>query len=705
MKNREGLLIVSLLSIFIFVQIALLIGIRKGPEISSFLSTNLSNAADTYISTDNLTTDTTTYDRTVTDTTTTDTTIYDRTTIDTTKTVTDTTTTDTTTDTATKDAIEYTTDTTTDITRTTDTISVDDTSVTNVIEKTDELIDNTETYVLPDIEKTTEVATTETTIATDPLTTDRTTEPITYDDSPETGTDAISTTEEKETLPETISAEITFPTTTTESLNRDAIINETKTTPVPITFPGTTTETQKPLLLEITFVDRIISPLTQSSRICVNSNRQVDNVLYRLEGPIAKAYTTTKVNELLYCSYIAVDNLPDGLYTLTAIAKKDLEIAKVIAKTEIKRLETTNTEPKTLSLTDRKCIELNIEDKIICQDTIMDSYSERIVCREFDTVNCKNYLKENYLEEIISIQEQYENIKNSEIEATRENLDVDGLENTIRQDDKNGSEQITMPIEEKNTNVRIIQTEEGIILTENTLVQTSPISIAVDSDNDGIPDDIEKRIGTDPFNADSDNDGHKDIEEILNGYDPLGAAKKEIELSPIDKAIINSQTLQHPKTSGMEDENFEVEKINNKTSKNGNIETGYIISGKASPNTVVTLYVYSEIPVVTTVSTDQYGNWQYEFSNTLKDGEHEIYVAVNDDTGKVLSKSNPLKFLVQEAKAISVEDVIGSDAVETRESDNMMRYYSLASVILIVLGILVFMALLVGRKNNKETTK
>lgn len=43
----------------------------------------------------------------------------------------------------------------------------------------------------------------------------------------------------------------------------------------------------------------------------------------------------------------------------------------------------------------------------------------------------------------------------------------------------------------------------------------------LDTDNDGLPDVVEKMIKTDPFNPDSDSDDHKDGDEIKNGHDPL----------------------------------------------------------------------------------------------------------------------------------------------------------------------------------------
>lgn len=57
----------------------------------------------------------------------------------------------------------------------------------------------------------------------------------------------------------------------------------------------------------------------------------------------------------------------------------------------------------------------------------------------------------------------------------------------------------------------------------------------VDSDNDGLNDEWEIRLGTDLMNKDSDNDGYLDGEEVLNNYSPTdpkpNKIKKRIEVS------------------------------------------------------------------------------------------------------------------------------------------------------------------------------
>ena len=55
-------------------------------------------------------------------------------------------------------------------------------------------------------------------------------------------------------------------------------------------------------------------------------------------------------------------------------------------------------------------------------------------------------------------------------------------------------------------------------------------SQASDSDNDGLADNLEDALGTDPGNPDSDNDSYDDKTEIENNYNPLGQGKLNIDL-------------------------------------------------------------------------------------------------------------------------------------------------------------------------------
>jgi hypothetical protein len=57
------------------------------------------------------------------------------------------------------------------------------------------------------------------------------------------------------------------------------------------------------------------------------------------------------------------------------------------------------------------------------------------------------------------------------------------------------------------------------------LAQYLPAVDGIDTDNDGIPDSLEKLLGTNPKKDDTDGDGYSDKTEILSGYNPLGSGK------------------------------------------------------------------------------------------------------------------------------------------------------------------------------------
>jgi len=59
------------------------------------------------------------------------------------------------------------------------------------------------------------------------------------------------------------------------------------------------------------------------------------------------------------------------------------------------------------------------------------------------------------------------------------------------------------------------------ILNDNTDISLVGADANLDSDKDGLPDAIEKSLGTDSNNVDTDGDGYSDNTEFLSGHDPL----------------------------------------------------------------------------------------------------------------------------------------------------------------------------------------
>lgn len=66
-------------------------------------------------------------------------------------------------------------------------------------------------------------------------------------------------------------------------------------------------------------------------------------------------------------------------------------------------------------------------------------------------------------------------------------------------------------------------------LTFSTAMKAIDPDAEIDSDNDGILDNDEVAIGTNPFNEDTDGDGFTDFEEIYFGLDPLSDSRPTIQ--------------------------------------------------------------------------------------------------------------------------------------------------------------------------------
>lgn len=210
-------------------------------------------------------------------------------------------------------------------------------------------------------------------------------------------------------------------------------------------------------------------------------------------------------------------------------------------------------------------------------------------------------------------------------------------------------------------------------VNKNKRASSAPAVVMIDSDVDGLSDDMEARLGTDPHKADTDGDGYGDWVEVKNGYNPLGKGKtgEQEDLKPLEKAIIDRVPLEQPKTSRVlasqstsidriETSGGQVvlpgqESMDKAIAKDDNLR----FSGIAAPNEVVALFIYSEMPIVVTAKTDYNGNWTYDLDKSLVNGQHEAYVVVMNEEGAIKYKSSPLAFFVQEARAATTDTANG----------------------------------------------
>jgi hypothetical protein len=225
----------------------------------------------------------------------------------------------------------------------------------------------------------------------------------------------------------------------------------------------------------------------------------------------------------------------------------------------------------------------------------------------------------------------------------------------------------------------------SLVPTYNTSSQESLTLAALtfDLDGDGLSDDMEKRLGTDPLNKDTDGDGVNDNEELKNGTNPLDplSTTTTIVLSGIDKAIVNGKKIEQPKFAvSTVSESLVVNSVQTAVEK-----SGLKFQGKAKPNQIITLYIYSAMPIVITVQADANGNWVYELDKTLVDGTHEAYVAINDDEGKIIETSMPTPFFIEEAQAVSIDNFIstGDASKMPDKTSGMMILYILGGLVVI----------------------
>lgn len=217
-----------------------------------------------------------------------------------------------------------------------------------------------------------------------------------------------------------------------------------------------------------------------------------------------------------------------------------------------------------------------------------------------------------------------------------------------------------------------------------------PAVLMIDSDEDGLTDDMEERLGTFPGNPDSDSDGFSDGDEIKNGTDPSNEAADAPapQIAPVDIAILSGLPLEQPKVSGEVSSDLTVASVTNQVGATPNEKTPLKLTGKAKPGEIVTIYIYSYLPVVLTTTAGADGTWSYDLDQPLADGQHEAYVAITDETGKIQGKSNPLAFFVNEAKAATAEEYFAGDAQVTVQEpvNTLFKYYIIGAALLLLLA-------------------
>ncbi len=215
---------------------------------------------------------------------------------------------------------------------------------------------------------------------------------------------------------------------------------------------------------------------------------------------------------------------------------------------------------------------------------------------------------------------------------------------------------ITQPIP-----VQLIPSTAAVVVREDeTVAVAAPAVVALDRDGDGLPDDVEERLGSLSTVADSDGDGVSDREEVATGTNPVGGGNLTVAVAPVDQALAARRPLEQPVAVPVATDALAVEAVASVAPPAGAAAPIPPLEffGRGKPGDVVTLFIYSSLPLVVTTRVNADGTWRYTLRQSLVDGPHEVYVAVNDNTGKIVARSEPRNFLVRAALAVSPADIL-----------------------------------------------
>ena len=248
-------------------------------------------------------------------------------------------------------------------------------------------------------------------------------------------------------------------------------------------------------------------------------------------------------------------------------------------------------------------------------------------------------------------------------------------------------------------NVRTTEYLENVDALDSLLVERNRSDVLQDSDKDGVSDFDEVVIyKTDPYETDTDTDGYTDGAEIISGFDPL------------DDTAESTVTYESPQDNGVfrEDlltvDNIEPIMSEEQVTATTTNQLAAVLTGKGLPNSFVTLYVFSA-PVIVTVKTDADGAWRYRFDKELEDGEHNVYVGITDNAGRIVAKSKPLTF-IKEAQALTPVQAASLETVVTTEDSSALLtgyiFYTIVSISVVAIGlVLIFLGLHIDSRRRR----
>lgn len=338
--------------------------------------------------------------------------------------------------------------------------------------------------------------------------------------------------------------------------------------------------------------------------------------------------------------------------------------------------------------------QLNQEKDIIIEDikrSVKDDIDESIIKirRETDTqaYELQQVVDTNraqLFENVNRVIQEVTPVENKKIQELRTIVDtsIQSIERDLRAE----APMVQIDFEKSRAAIenKLISFEEQLIQKQQLIETREGALVYLDSDQDGVSDYDEIYIyGTNPDNAFSIAGELNDGQKISQGINPLseGSEKKNYQ-DPRDDV------------SSFVSEFYKIEKV--QLIKE---EDKLVFEGLALPNSFVTLYIFST-PIIVTVKTDISGKWAYELDQKLENGEHQMYVATVDATGKIVARSNPTLF-VKTAEAATI-GIVGS-ADSSVKTPNFLRDNFILITLAILITIVILAMMFVGNRRNLKT--
>lgn len=254
-------------------------------------------------------------------------------------------------------------------------------------------------------------------------------------------------------------------------------------------------------------------------------------------------------------------------------------------------------------------------------------------------------------------------------------IEIESSLDTIQKDLEEESG-ISINFEKSKKNVReILATFEQVIKGKASIIESRQgKAVFEDQDNDGVSDYDETYIyKTDPLKSRTTGEGKTDGEKISEGINPLSDSEEKI-------------AYQDPRndTQSFVSSTYALKKIELLQE-----EKKVVFEGVALPNSYVTLFIYST-PIIVTVKTDQNGQWKYSLEKELENGEHQMYVASVDTSGKILARSNPILFTKSaEAATIGIAGSMdNSISAQNFLRDNFILIILASLIAIVILGMM-----------------